>query len=296
MSIFVIAVASVYRSHYALICGALLQRALMMVASHFFYRDIGVGFAWDREALRDQFRFARFVMPSSVLTIVLTQFDKVILLKLFNLSVLGIYGVANNMLGPINGVNLHNARVILYARCTQYFRTDRTTARSRYYLENRRLMDLGVVLAAGLAGSAPAIVAILYDPRYSMVGEVLTILSLGAIVNAIQNSSENLLVAQGQTHIVLVSNVIRLFTVIPSTLLGYHYFGFYGFLWFGLIGALPLLIYLFLQQYRRDLLSIREELRRFALGLLVFGVAFAASKVVLLIIPLGWLHLGIKGH
>lgn len=296
MSLFVIGLATIYKSPYVLIYGALLQRTLLTIASHFFYRTIGIGFALDREALRDQFRFARFVLPSSALTIVLTQYDKVVLLKLFNLSLLGLYGLSSNMLGPINGVNLHNARVILYARCTDYFRMDRATARDRYYTENKRLMNLGVALAALLAGSAPALVAILYDPRYAMVGQILTILSLGAIVVAMQNSSENLLVAYGRTHIVLVANLIRIFTVIPATLLGFYFFGFFGFLWFGLIATLPLLMFLFWEQNKFQLLSIKDELRRLSLGLLVFVLSFVASQVFLALIPVKWLHLGIKGH
>src|SRR5580658_6315022 len=79
MTGFVICMALVLKNHYALIYGALLQRALLMVGSHFFYRKIGVGIAFDREAVVDQFKFARFVLPSSLLTIVLSQYDKVVL-------------------------------------------------------------------------------------------------------------------------------------------------------------------------------------------------------------------------
>ena len=43
MTFFVIGVASVLKNHFALIYGALLQRALLMVASYFFYRNVGVG-------------------------------------------------------------------------------------------------------------------------------------------------------------------------------------------------------------------------------------------------------------
>jgi O-antigen/teichoic acid export membrane protein len=296
MTIFVIAIASILKSHYALIYGALLQRALLMVASHFFYRKVGVGIAFDREAIADQFKFARFVLPSSLLTIVLSQYDKVVLLKLFDLSVLGMYALAGNMLGPVNGVNLHNARVVLYARCAEYFRTDRSTACKRYYAENRKLLTLGVVLPALVAGFSQFIIAILYDARYELVGTVLLISGLGAIVIAFQNASENLLVAFGRTHMVLVANIVRLFTLIPASLLGYFWFGFRGFLWFNLLAQLPLAAYFFLEQRRCGLLDIRSELKRLGAALAVFFACFAASHLLLATLPPGWLHLGLKRH
>jgi lipopolysaccharide exporter len=296
MTVFVIGMASILKNHFALIYGALLQRALLMVGSHFFYRKIGVGFAFDREALVDQFKFARFVLPSSLLTIVLSQYDKVVLLKLFNLTLLGIYGIAGNMLGPINGVITHNARVVLYARCAEYFRTNRATAGSRYYLENHRLFMIGVMLPALVGGFSQSIVAILYDPRYAMAGPILMILALGAIIVAFQNASENLLVASGRNQVVFLANVIRLCTVIPASLVGYYLFGFYGFLWFNVAAAVPLLIYFFFEQKRFGLLQLKSELRLLAVALLVFLLSLGLSHLLLALLPAGWLHLDIKRH
>jgi len=294
MTVFVICAAIILKNHYALIYGFLLQRALLMVGSYFFYRDVGVGIAFDREALRDQFQFARLVMPSSILTIVLSQYDKIVLLKLFNLTTLGLYGVAQNMIGPITGINLHNARVVLYPRVAEYFRIDRTTARARYYEHNQRLLLLGVLLPAILAGFSQFIVAILYDARYATVGTILMILGLGAIVVSFQNASENLLVAYGRTHTVLVANVIRLCSIVPATLLGYYFFGFDGFLWFNLAGTLPLLAYFFREQKKYGLLDWKSELTYFGAALTVFLVCLGGSHLLLHFIPGTWLHLGLK--
>lgn len=296
MTVFVICVAAILKNEYALIYGALLQRALLTIGSYFFYRNIGVGFALDREALVDQFKLARFVMPSSLLTIVLSQYDKLVLLRLFDLTLLGIYGIAGNMLAPVTGVISHNARVVLYARCADYFRTNRATARLRYYGENRRLFAVGVALPALIAGFSQSIVAILYDPRYTMAGPILMILGLGAMIAAFQNASENLLVASGRNHIVLLANVIRLASVIPATFIGYYLFGFYGFLWFNLAATIPLLGYFYREQNRLGLLDLRSELKLLGAAVLLFLACLAASHLLLALTPSGWLHLGLKRH
>jgi len=294
MTAFVIGMATVLKSHYALIYGFLLQRALLTITSYFFYRNVGVGIAFDREAMADQFKFARFVLPSSILTIVLSQYDKLVLLKLFNLTLLGVYGIAQNMLSPVSGVIGHNARVVLYARCAEYFRTDRAAARARYYGENNRLLMVGVIVPALVAGFSQSFVELLYDARYAMAGPILTILGLGAIVAAFHHASENLLVASGRTHVVLVANIIRLCTIIPAALLGYYFFGFYGFLWFNLAAAVPLLAFYYYEQNKMDLLDLWDESKRFCIAMLAFLICFAASHLILNFIPLGWRHLGLK--
>ena len=295
-TIFTIIAAGILRNHFALIYGSLLQRGLLMIGSYFFYRRIGVGIAFDREALADQFKFARFVLPSSLITIASSQYDKLVLLRLFNLQFLGVYGIAGNMLGPVSGVVQHNARVVLYARCAEYFRTNGATACTRYYSENTRLLSLGVILPAVLAGFSQLLVAVLYDARYAMAGTILMAMSLGAIVVASQNASENLLVAYGRTHTVLMINVIRLCSMIPATLLGYYLFGFYGFLWFNFAATLPLSIYLYSQQRKYGLLRLSNELTRLGIAFLTFLACFALASLALAVVPSGWLHLGLKRH
>ena len=290
MAAVVIGLALVLRNHYALIYGMLFQRALTAGASHFYYRDVGIGLAFDREAIADQFRFARFVLPSSLLTIVLTQYDKVVLLKLFDLSMLGVYGVAGNLVGPVGALIERNAKVVLYARCASYFRSDRATAALRYYRENKLLLMMGVLLSAMVAGLAQPLVKILYDSRYEGAGIMLMAFGLGAFGSTFQNASQNLLVASGRTHVVLVTNLVRLFTIVPATLLGYQLFGFDGFLWGAVAAKLPPTTYLFWEQRRQGLLDVRSEGVRFAWGLGVFAVCLGLSQILLPMIPSNFLR------
>ena len=296
MTLFVIGMASLLRNHYALILGAILQRLFLAVASHFYYRDIGVGIAFDREARREQFQFASYVIPSSILTIVLSQYDKVVLARLFNLSLLGVYSIAVNMTGQLTGVMMHNARFVLYARCAAYFRSDRSTAAHRYYTENLRLFAIGALPPAIMAGFAPLSVAVLYDPRYMQAGSILTVLALGAIIAAFQNASENLLVASGLSRVVLGANIVRIVSLIPAVVLGYRFFGFEGFIWCTRAAALPPLLYFYWEQWRSGLLQPLRELAGFGLCAVIFLTCLGLSHVLLGIVPAGWLHLGLGHH
>ncbi|MES3012842.1 MAG: oligosaccharide flippase family protein [Pseudomonadota bacterium] len=285
MTVFVIALASVVNDYKVFIYGSLLQKAITVVASHFFYREVGVGFAFDREAVKDQFHFGKFVLPSSLLTIVLTQYDKVVLLKLFDLTTLGIYGLAGNMIGPVAGMINHNCRVVLYPRCAEYFRSSRATAAHRYYAENARLLTVVTLPPMVIAGFSQTIVALLYDSRYQGASTILMVFGLSAFIGALQGASENVLVASGRTGIVLGANIVRLLTIVPFTLLGFHLFGFQGFIWVGLLAGFPVLFYYYREQRRDGLLEWRAELRRFAAGLAVFAVSLLISSSIVGHIP-----------
>ena len=53
--------------------------------SYRFYRELRPALEFDRAAAKAIFRASRYTVPSGVLTLALTQFDKVVLLRLFGL-------------------------------------------------------------------------------------------------------------------------------------------------------------------------------------------------------------------
>ncbi|MHB8815447.1 MAG: oligosaccharide flippase family protein, partial [Steroidobacteraceae bacterium] len=294
MTIVVIGLAFALRNVYALLVGFLLQRVILVIVSHFLYREIGVGLAFDREAIREQFRFARVVTPSSIVTMMLNQYDKLVFLRLFSAPLLGVYAIAGNMLAPAKSIIMNNARLILYARCAGYFRSNRATARERYYNENKKLIFLGMLLPAVVAGFSQSIVSVLYDPRYEFGGYVLMVLGLATVVSAFFNASENVLVAAGLTHAVLVGNALTLAALVPASLLGYHFYGLKGFLWFNLGATLVPLFYVYHQQHKLELLKARVELQWMATALGVFLVCLLLSHLFLAVVPQSWLHLHLK--
>lgn len=291
MTILVIGLAFVIRNHYALILGAIFRRVLITASSHFFYRDVGVGLAFDREAIREQFRFAKFVIPSSILTVFLSQYDKILLLKFTDLSLVGIYTIAGNILAPVSGVIVHNARAVLYPRFAEYFRTDGSSAKVRYYSENTRLLLVGVLAPALVAGFANFFVEFLYDARYQEAGHILMILAFGVLISAFSNASENMLTASGKNHYVFAGNAFWLASAIPASFLGFYAFGFEGFLWCNLAARLPGLLYFYVEQRRYRLLDLRSEFRLLSIAMGAFLVCLLMSHLMFIVVPAGYMHL-----
>src|SRR5262249_51698330 len=78
------------RNFWGMLFGSLVNRLLMTVFSYLFYPEVRPRLQIDRGAASELMRFIRFAMPSSLLTLAVSQFDKVVFLRLFDLTLLGV--------------------------------------------------------------------------------------------------------------------------------------------------------------------------------------------------------------
>ena len=95
---------------------------------------------------------------------------------------------------------------------------------------------------------------------------------------------------------VLGANIIPIVSLISAVVLGYHFFGFEGFLWCTTAAALPLLLYFYWEQRRNSLLKPLRELTGLGLCAVVFLICLGLSHVLLGIVPASWMHLGLGHH
>jgi len=250
------------RDYWGIVYGALLNRLILVVLSHRFYRDLRPRLQFDRAAAREMFKYTRVMMPSSLLTLGLDQFDKAAFLRLFDLRLLGIYGLAGNIASPVEGLINTVCQTVLYPRCAHDFRTNRDTFALNYYTQNVRLFGAILTVPALLGGAAPLIVRLLYDPRYELAGAVLQAFMVRAALSALASTSQEMLIAAGELHVILLSNVLRVIWVPVASLSGYYLFGFMGFTYGMALSWLPPLVYYLWLQNRKGLLMPRYEVFR----------------------------------
>jgi lipopolysaccharide exporter len=261
------------RDYWGMIYGTLLSRALVTLFSHQFYRDLRPKLQVDWAVAREILQFTKFTMPSSLLTLGLSQYDKVAFLRLFDLQLLGVYGLAANITGLIESLVSKISQLVLYPRCAYNFRTDRDTFCLKYYTENTRLFIGILIVPAAVGGAAHFLIGLLYPPRYALAGAVLQALMVRAALLSLASPAEDLLIATGESHVILFGNIFRAVSMCAASLIGYYFFGFLGFIYgIGVSGFPPLLYYLRLQR-KKGMLIVRYEVYKVAF---VFGIAMAA--------------------
>lgn len=273
------------RDYWGMVYGSLLSRLTAVAISHRIYPEIRPRLGWDRAAAKQIFKYTRFVMPSSMLTLLINQFDKAVFLRLFDLRLLGIYSLAANISAPIEALIGKASRMVLYPRCAHNFRLDKGTFTLKYYLENVRLFITILAIPAAVGGGARLLVTALYDPRYAEAAEVLGAFMIRASLLALASPAEDMLFATGETHIILTGNVFQAIWMVIASLTGYHFFGFLGFVYgIGLSGLPPLAYYLWLQN-RKGMLIVKYEIYKVAFLCGVGACAYLGSRLVMLVSP-----------
>jgi lipopolysaccharide exporter len=271
----------VSRSFWGMVYGLLLNRAVFVAFSYLFYREFRPRFHFDRAAAREIFQFTRFVMPSSILSLVLSQFDKVVFLRFFDLRLLGIYGVANNISGQVESLITRTSEMVVYPRCAHSFRDDPRSFPEKYYTDNVRVFAVTGGIVAAVGGSAQLLIAILYDPRYALAGTVLQTVMIRAALLSLSSPAETMLIATGQSHIILVGNIYRAIALVLGSVVGFYAFGFIGFLYGMALSGLPPAVYLLLRQKKLGAPIFQYELYRAAYMTVIAVAAFVTSRTVM---------------
>ncbi len=274
-----------YHTYWGIAFGLLLNRLIMTVLSHQFYRELRPRLFVDLAAAREILVYSKFTIPSSLLSLGLNQFDKIVFLRLFDLRLLGIYGLAGNIAGSIEALVSKISQAVLYPRCAHNFRDNPDTATKRYYTENIRLFAGILAMPAAVAGTAHLIVTLLYDSRYSEAGSVLQALAIRAVLLSFASPAEDLLISAGQFHVILVGNVLRASSIVLGSLVGYYFLGFLGFVYGLSLSGLPPLAYYLWKQNSKGMLIVKYELYKVAFALGVGVTSYMGSALFVALFP-----------
>lgn len=279
----VVTIVYCYFSHnfWGMVYGAIASRLTAVVISHRIYPEIRPHLGWSWAAAKQISRYTRFVMPSTMLTLVTNQYDKAVFLRLFDLRLMGLYALAGNISSPIEGLITKASNMVLFPRCAHNFRVDRDTYSLKYYLENTKLFIAILAIPALVGGAAHFLITTLYDPRYTEAAEVLEAFMVRAALYAMATPAQDLLIAAGETHVVLSGNIYRVIWLVVGTLLGFRFFGFLGFVYGVALSGLPPLVYYLWLQRRKGILIARYEIYKLVFLCCVAAGAYGVSNILI---------------
>jgi O-antigen/teichoic acid export membrane protein len=280
-TLFVIAWSWFSRDHWGMVAGMLFGRALQVLLSWTLApRSTWPRWRLERAALKDTLGFAKYVMPSSLLTMLLSQFDRIVFLRLFDLRMLGLYGVAQSLSSPPEGLASKISQTVLYPRCAEVFRRDPAQLRRCFYRDNAKLLVLMAAIPAAIGGAGQFIVDLLFDPRYREAGLIVQVLMLRTLMLSLLRPSEQLQTAAGHPSIHLLASLLRLGWLVPASLAGWYLFGFTGFLVGAALEPLPALVATWRLQAERGLFDARWEALRAIGAALLWALCWLASQAL----------------
>lgn len=219
-----ILIALVHPTIWALVASAILSNVIAVILSFRLFDGPRMGWCWNRDHVAGLFRHGRWIMSQSALTAVIGQADQLILGAFLPAWHLGAYFLAKQIFSALPGLieKLHGS-LGLQVFTDLVARPDPSELRSRYYRYRAPIDLTACFMAGGALTAAPALIDLMYDPRYLPAGEILQILALGLPMTGMVMIRDAFM-AQKRFHIGALMGLIQALSI-----------------WIGLVVALTIL-------------------------------------------------------
>lgn len=267
--------ALLYRSVWALVAGGIASVAVRVALSHLVLEGPANRWRWERRASRELLHFGKWVLASSAITFLVANGDRLLLAGLIDAEHLGLYAIAFLLVNSLQVALAQLMASVALPALSQVAR-EQPGELARVYYKLRLPVDAVHLGLSGLLFSlGPALVALLYDPRYAAAGPMLSILALSGLAARYQVVDQCYL-ALGKPELLTVTGGLRLVALYLLLPLLFHHFGLAGALWAIVLypwAALPAVFYF---KSRHGLLRLGQEagmLAFFPLGLLAGRLA-----------------------
>lgn len=172
---------------------------------------------FDKELLVKNWRFASGMMGISLVTILLTQLDKIILSKMLTLEIFGYYMLAfsvanalNNLVSPIFSA--------LFPRFTQLVASGEESQLITLYHKGCKLLSILVLpVAVTIVFFSKDILTLWLgnDTAAQNAHQILTLLMIGTALNAIMTLPYALQLAHGWTRLAIYKNIVAVVVLVP---------------------------------------------------------------------------------
>lgn len=280
--------ASFSPSVWALVAGGMTSALFQLIVSHRLSSTAKNRFTWDPEAITELISFGKWIFLSTILTFLSTQADRLILGKLFTLSLLGVYGVAFTLSDIPRSLLLAVSGKVIFPAYSKLIDLPRPEFRAKVL---RHRLPILVALAIGLSilvGFGDLLVQLLYPEKYSADASwMVPLLALGTWPIMLTQTIDPVLLALGKPkYIAFASFLSFLFYAIGIPL------GFYSPL--KEVGAvlavassnIPILLVVNYALWREKLSVFAQDILMTAFFFAILGLLILGRSVLGLGLPL----------
>lgn len=188
--------AWITRSVISLVIGGLVGGLCRTILSHLALPGFRDGFAWEEESKKAIVTFGRWIFLSTAITFVSMQVDRLVLGKLVDTELLGIYSIAAMIAAVPREVLAQLTQKVLYPVVAELKRGESGGPRIRRV--RTKILAILILPMGFLAGEGDAIFDVLYDERYAAGGILMMIISVGAWLHVLESTYGVVVLAAGK--------------------------------------------------------------------------------------------------
>ncbi len=216
---------------------------------------------FDKRLLVKNWRFASGMMGISLVTIFLTQIDKIILSKMLTLEMFGYYMLAFSVANVLISI-VHPVYSALFPRLSQLAAGGREVDISELYHKGCQLVSIIILpVAVTLAFFAEEVLILwIGDPVVvSNAHMLLSLLIIGTTINGLMMLPYTLQLAYGWTKLTIYKNIVAVILLIPLMIWMVHMYQGIGAAWAWIILNLGYLVFEIPIMHRR---LLKDEIGR----------------------------------
>ncbi|MEG4231534.1 oligosaccharide flippase family protein [Microcoleus sp. Pol11C3] len=227
------------RSIWAILAGGFTGSLMELVWSHFLIPGKSNRFAWDKEAAKEIFSYGKWIFLSTILYFLCSQADRLILGKIFTLTMLGIYGIAFTLGDMPRQVIIAISGRVIFPSISMLAELPREELRAKI-LKNRKLILIPLALGLAIFVSfGDQLILTLYRKEYTAASWMMPILALGIWHTTLHNMMSSCLLAVGKSQYAAMGNLLTFVNLCITIPLGYHLKGNLGAVIAVALGDLP---------------------------------------------------------
>jgi O-antigen/teichoic acid export membrane protein len=220
-----IAAAMISPTVWALITGMLVSSVARAFGSYFLIPNIWHKLYLSRKYARQIIAFSKWILLSSIIFFLSSNFDGLYLGKAGSLSLLGVYGIARSLSQQIVGLVSRLSANFVFPIIASSNQMPRHELRAQ--LKNVRGIFL-LFTAAGfslIAVGGDVLIAVLYDQRYQAAGWMLPILISGAWFSSLCSVNESILLGLGRPSYGAIANFVKFIWLLIAVPFGFAKYG-----------------------------------------------------------------------
>ncbi|MEM7739638.1 MAG: oligosaccharide flippase family protein [Pseudomonadota bacterium] len=216
------------RSEWALVFGILLGSVSQIVIDRLvFPQNWRLRFRFERETFWRILNFTKYFFLASVLYLIITQIDRVVMARNFPLELLGLYGLALTISRILTTMIFSYQRNVFFPKITPAVRegrVDHTVVQAA--LGIAPLVFL--FITGGAIGGGQMFFQIVFDERYLFGGVFLSVIAVRGIFMTIAEMATSIEIAHGNTRHTLDMNILSLLWMAVAIPVLLHQFGAVG--------------------------------------------------------------------
>jgi lipopolysaccharide exporter len=272
--------AFIFRNYWAAVISSIVGYGIRSLLSYLLFPSPVYRFAFDKKIVAEMWRFSRFVAGSSLITLFLSQIDKVVLGHFLSLEDFGTYILAVSLASvPQIFCSMYGQRV-LFPTYTQAYRDDPNSMRRVFHQKLSRVGPLYCFAVGGLISFAPVLIAMMYQDRYAQAAYYVALLSIPSFFALSSVAATEALIAVGEVRATYHANLVRLGWLFPATGLAVYSGRTDAILVAIAFSELPATIYTWWKLRQHGVLSLRRELPTFLFGVLGIVVGWGAYQTI----------------